>query len=185
MKLKNIIKESFFGGVWGVAPMSKINGGIKEFQGAPSLPAKPGIPQKPNPSTAPAPKAPAPKPKPAVQKSPTQVPVKPEVNPEVDAATPDTADFSLNYKVGPGYKVKFEGKPGEFYIVRVMDKAMKNFLVANKVLGIKQFYNVRVESILSDEHNKAIESNNEEPVKETVSVEPLMESFTTFIRRIR
>lgn len=185
MKNKKKINESI--GLWGLVAHTRKNLGLNEQD--PSLAGR--MPSKTSANTtatAPKPQIPS-KPKPPVQRTPVQN--VPNAEPEASKApAPETAeDYSLNYKVGAGYKVKFAGKPGEFYIVRVMDGAMKNFLVANKVLGIKQFYNVRVESIISDEHNKPYKTNEtpettQEPVK-SVAAESLMESFNKFIRRIR
>lgn len=188
MKITEILKEHL--GVWGLVAHSRKKLGLNEADPslAGRLPARPGVPMKPDSRTPVAPTNPAPKPpapKAPVQKSST-LQQKPDTDP-VPAPENDNLDYSLNYKVGSGYKVKFAGKPGEFYIIRVMDGAMKNFLVANKVLGIKQFYNVRVESVLSDEHNKPFKSDEapSDASKEAskIAAESLMESYQTFIQR--
>jgi hypothetical protein len=57
--------------------------------------------------------------------------------------------------VQPGFKVEFEGKPGQYYIIRIMNTAMTNFLVVNDKVGKPiQFINVGIEKIDSDEKGK-------------------------------
>ena len=145
IKLKNLLKESF--GTWGIATHAHPN--RKRLQEA-----EPGVPGAPVP-TRPSVQAPKPQQRPT---PPTRSQVRPMANdvPEEpqEAPAPPTPK-TLNYKVQPGFKVEFEGKPGQYYIIRIMNTAMTNFLVVNDKIGKPiQFINVGIEKIDSDEKGK-------------------------------
>lgn len=140
MKLKNILNEAF--GTWGVVSHAHPN--RKKLQEQ-----EPGAPVPTRP-TQQAPRA-MPKPPVAVQKQ--RVAPMNDI-PEEPRQTPPPKD-NLNFNVGPGFKVQFEGKPGQYYIIRIMNTAMTNFLVVNDKIGKPiQFINVSIEKIDSDEKGK-------------------------------
>jgi hypothetical protein len=140
ISLKSLLKESF--GTWGVVTHAHPNRRKLEEQepGAP-------IPTRPTPQV---PRAPV------RQAAPVRPRQTSQVNdiPEEPAQTPPPKD-NLNFKVQPGFKVQFNGKPGQYYIIRIMNTAMTNFLVVNDKIGKPiQFINVSVEKIDSDEKGK-------------------------------
>jgi len=108
IKLRGLLSEAF--GTWGVVSHAHPN--RKKLQEQ-----EPGAP-------APAPTRPAPQPARPQQKPP--MPTKPQQRPAVSDVpeepkqTPPPTE-NLNYKVQPGFKVEFEGKPGQYYIIRIMN----------------------------------------------------------------
>jgi len=135
MKLKDILTESF--GIWGVVTTG--NPQRKKLQE--QEPVAPAVPQRPA--------------QPKVQAKPVATQPAPASDvPEEPKQTPPPKE-NLNFKVQPGFKVQFQGKPGQYYIIRIMNTAMTNFLVVNDKIGKPiQFINVNVEKIDSDEKGK-------------------------------
>lgn len=83
----------------------------------------------------------------------------PEEQPEEEPETKEP-EVDLNKMVSPGFKVKFQGKPGEYYIIRIMNVKMTNFLVVNAQIGKPvQFFNVKVSEILTDEKGDDVAVN--------------------------
>ena len=149
ISLKALLNESF--GTWGIATHAHPN--RKRLQEAePGM----GAPIAPAPApTRSAPQPPRPQQRPQVTATPkqktinTDIPEEPKVSPKPPVKT------NLNFKVSPGFKVEFEGKPGKYYVIRIMNTAMTNFLVVNEKVGKPiQFINVSVERIDSDEKGK-------------------------------
>lgn len=146
IKLKALLNEAF--GVWGVVSHAHPNRKRLQEQ-------EPSVPGSPAPAR-PTPQPPRAQPKPTMPTKPQQRPAVNDV-PEEPKQTPPPRE-NLNFKVQPGYKVEFDGKPGQYYIIRIMNTAMTNFLVVNDKVGKPvQFINVRVEKINSDEKGKATE----------------------------
>lgn len=128
--------------------------------------------------------------KPQVQPNPTPQ-VKPKVTTQAPPSEPPVTDVpeespvedtTLNMQVSPGYKVEFEGKPGKYYIIRIMNTKMTNFLVVNEKLGKPvQFVNVKVNSIESDEKGKPFKGSEDnsapENTQQTNDVENLQEIY--------
>ena len=142
IKLKALLNEAF--GTWGVVTHAHPN--RKKLQEQ-----EPGVPGAV--TTRPAPQPPRTQPKPPVPTKPQQRPVTNDV-PEEPKQTPPPTE-NLNFKVGPGFKVEFDGKPGQYYIIRIMNTSMTNFLVVNDKIGKPvQFIGVNVEKINSDEKGK-------------------------------
>lgn len=140
MKLKNILNEAF--GAWGVVSHAHPNR-TKLQEQEPGAP----VPARPAPQVT---KAPV---RPAVPVKKQQVAPTNDI-PEEPTQTPPPKE-NLNFKVQPGFKVEFNGKPGQYYIIRIMNTAMTNFLVVNDKIGKPiQFINVSVEKIDSDEKGK-------------------------------
>ena len=142
IKLKELLSEGF--GVWGIAtlkPVNRVPVTIKEAEVG-TVP------------TAPAMQRPAQAKPPVVNKT-TAVAMRPKEQPQDKPEPESTPTASLNYKVQPGFKVSFDGKPGQYYIIRIMNTAMTNFLVVNDKIGKPlQFIGVNVEKIESDEKGK-------------------------------
>lgn len=140
ISLKSLLKESF--GTWGVVTHAHPNRKKLEEQ-------EPGAPMPTRPASQ-VPRAPV------RQAAPTRPQQTAQSNdiPEEPKQTPPPKD-NLNFKVQPGFKVQFNGKPGQYYIIRIMNIAMTNFLVVNDKIGKPvQFINVSVEKIDSDEKGK-------------------------------
>jgi hypothetical protein len=140
IKLKELLNEAF--GTWGVVshahPQRRK---LQEQEPGATVPARP-TPQVPR--------------TPVRQAVPTRPRQTSQTNdvPEEPKPTPPPTD-NLNFKVQPGFKVEFQGKPGQYYIIRIMNTAMTNFLVVNDKIGKPiQFINVNVEKIDSDEKGK-------------------------------
>jgi len=147
ISLKDLLTEGF--GIWGVAthahPNRKRLQEAEPGMGAPSAPAP--VPTRTAPQT--------PKQQPRVTAVPTQKTINTDVPEEPQAKPAPQVNTNLNYKVQPGYKVEFDGKPGQYYVIRIMNTAMTNFLVVNEKIGKPiQFINVAVEKIDSDEKGK-------------------------------
>jgi hypothetical protein len=141
IKLKALLNEAF--GTWGVVTHAHPNRKRLQEQ----EPMAPGAPARPAPQV---PKAPV---KPAVPVKKQQAAPVNDI-PEEPKQTPPPTE-NLNFKVQPGFKVEFNGKPGQYYIIRIMNTAMTNFLVVNDKIGKPiQFINVSVEKIDSDEKGK-------------------------------
>ena len=142
IKLRGLLNEAF--GTWGVVTHAHPNRKRLQEQ-------EPGVP-----GAAPARPAPQPartQPKPPMPTKPQQRPAVNDV-PEEPKQTPPPTE-NLNFKVQPGFKVEFEGKPGQYYIIRIMNTSMTNFLVVNDKIGKPvQFIGVSVEKINSDEKGK-------------------------------
>jgi len=145
IKLKSLLKEAF--GALGVVTHAHPN--RKRLQEAePGMPGAP-VPTRPSVQTARPQQRPTPPARPQVRPMANDVPEEPQ-----EAPAPPTPK-TLNYKVQPGFKVEFEGKPGQYYIIRIMNTAMTNFLVVNDKVGKPiQFINVGIERIDSDEKGK-------------------------------
>jgi hypothetical protein len=142
IKLRGLLSEAF--GTWGVVSHAHPNRKKLQEQ-EPGAPAP--VPTRPAPQPA------RPQPKPAMPTKPQQRPAVNDV-PEEPKPTPPPTE-NLNFKVQPGFKVEFDGKPGQYYIIRIMNTAMTNFLVVNDKIGKPiQFINVKVEKIDSDEKGK-------------------------------
>ena len=136
IKLKELLNEAF--GTWGV--VSHAHPQRRKLQE--QEPVVPAVPQR----------VARPNAQPKVQAKP--VPTQPTDIPEEPVQTPPPRE-NLNFKVQPGFKVQFQGKPGQYYIIRIMNTAMTNFLVVNDKIGKPiQFINVNVEKIDSDEKGK-------------------------------
>ena len=143
IKLRGLLSEAF--GTWGVVTHAHPN--RKRIQEQ-----EPGAPVAPVP-TRPAPQPARPQQKPPMPTKPQQRPAVNDI-PEEPKPTPPPTE-NLNFKVQPGFKVEFDGKPGQYYIIRIMNTAMTNFLVVNDKIGKPiQFINVKVEKIDSDEKGK-------------------------------
>ena len=141
IKLKALLNEAF--GTWGVVTHAHPNRKRLQEQ----EPMAPGAPARPAPQV---PKAPV---KPAIPVKKQQAAPVNDI-PEEPKQTPPPTE-NLNFKVQPGFKVEFNGKPGQYYIIRIMNTAMTNFLVVNDKIGKPiQFINVSVEKIDSDEKGK-------------------------------
>jgi len=141
IKLRGLLNEAF--GTWGVVTHAHPNRKRLQEQ----EPMAPGAPARPAPQV---PKAPV---KPAVPVKKQQAAPVNDI-PEEPKQTPPPTE-NLNFKVQPGFKVEFNGKPGQYYIIRIMNTAMTNFLVVNDKIGKPiQFINVSVEKIDSDEKGK-------------------------------
>jgi hypothetical protein len=140
IKLKELLNEAF--GTWGV--VSHAHPQRRKLQE--QEPVAPAAPRQAVPQVKAQPKM---QPKPVVSARPvSDVPEEPKPTP------PPTEN--LNFKVQPGFKVEFQGKPGQYYIIRIMNTAMTNFLVVNDKIGKPiQFINVNVEKIDSDEKGKS------------------------------
>jgi|LakMenEpi03Aug12_release.lakeMendotaPanAssembly.Ray.scaffolds.fasta_scaffold535206_2 hypothetical protein len=142
IKLRGLLNEAF--GTWGVVTHAHPNRKRLQEQ-------EPGVP-----GAAPARPAPQPartQPKPPMPTKPQQRPAVNDV-PEEPKQTPPPTE-NLNFKVQPGFKVEFNGKPGQYYIIRIMNTSMTNFLVVNDKIGKPvQFIGVSVEKINSDEKGK-------------------------------
>jgi hypothetical protein len=136
IKLKELLNEAF--GTWGV--VSHAHPQRRKLQEQePVVPSAPQRVARPNAQ-------------PKVQAKP--VPTQPTDIPEEPVQTPPPRE-NLNFKIQPGFKVQFQGKPGQYYIIRIMNTAMTNFLVVNDKIGKPiQFINVNVEKINSDEKGK-------------------------------
>ena len=145
IKLKSLLKEAF--GALGVVTHAHPN--RKRLQEAePGMPGAP-VPTRPSVQTPKPQQRPTPPTRPQVRPMANDVPDEPQ-----EAPAPPTPK-TLNYKVQPGFKVEFEGKPGQYYIIRIMNTAMTNFLVVNDKVGKPiQFINVGIEKIDSDEKGK-------------------------------
>lgn len=142
IKLKALLNEAF--GTWGVVTHAHPNRKRLQEQepGVPGAPARPA----PQPSRT--------QPKPPVPTKPQQRPAVNDVPEEPTQQTPPPKE-NLNFKVQPGFKVEFDGKPGQYYIIRIMNTSMTNFLVVNDKIGKPvQFIGVNVEKINSDEKGK-------------------------------
>ena len=142
IKLKALLNEAF--GTWGVVTHAHPNRKRLQEQ----EPVAPGAPARP------APQPSRTQPKPPVPTKPQQRPAVNDVPEEPTQQTPPPKE-NLNFKVQPGFKVEFDGKPGQYYIIRIMNTSMTNFLVVNDKIGKPvQFIGVSVEKINSDEKGK-------------------------------